>query len=104
MGYTTHVRMHVDASATKGMVMKRGVGKAKHIEAQHLWVQEKQRRGALDVTKIERNRNVADLLTHHCVSRDLRHHLHGFGTAAVVSPCVREDGRLDNTLPTRGGV
>ena len=36
----------------------------KHIEVQHLWLQQMNAKGRLEVLKIKREENVADMFTH----------------------------------------
>ena len=38
------VRMHVDATAAKGVIERRGMGKVRHIELDVLWLQEQEAR------------------------------------------------------------
>lgn len=59
-------KMHVktDASAARGIVLRRGAGRIKHLTAKQLWVQESIRTHGILVEKIPRESNIADLLTH----------------------------------------
>ena len=50
----------VDAAACKGMLMRRGAGGVKHIEAKHLWIQEGIERYGILVRKVPRERNLSD--------------------------------------------
>ena len=54
----------VDSSAAQGIVHRRGVGKVKHLQTHQLWVQEVAAEGRLRYTKVPRERNLSDLLTH----------------------------------------
>ena len=60
-------KLHVDASACKGMILRHGSGKVKHLSVKQLWVQEAVRAFGVQVLRIPRGDNPADLLTH-CVS------------------------------------
>ena len=60
-------RLYVDASACKGMILRHGSGKVKHLSVKQLWVQEAVRAFGVQVVRIPRGDNPADLLTH-CVS------------------------------------
>ena len=39
-GMEIKTRVHVDATAAKGMVERRGISRVRHIEVDHLWIQE----------------------------------------------------------------
>ena len=69
----------VDSSASKGIVSRVGVGKIKHLEVKHLWVQQFVRSGNVQIFKIPRKVNTADLLTHACNSAELKNHLSRMG-------------------------
>ena len=53
----------VDSSASRGMALRRGVGRVRHVHTPLLWVQDWQRRGDFRVVKIPGPKNVADLGT-----------------------------------------
>ena len=57
--------LYTDSSAAKGAIQRSGTGRMKHIEAQHLWVQEMASKGALVYKQIPRSENYADLFTKH---------------------------------------
>ena len=46
------IRLHIDSSAALSVISRTGLGKAKHIEIQHLWLQEAVRNNKLTVEKI----------------------------------------------------
>jgi hypothetical protein len=64
-----------DSSAARGTVMRTGVGKMKHLSTKQLWVQGAIKIYEIDVVKIPRGINSADLLTHGCTTADFNHHL-----------------------------
>lgn len=64
MGVELRLELRVDASATKGMIMRQGSGKLKHVEVQQLWLQELTRQDKLQLVKIDRKVNSADVFTH----------------------------------------
>ena len=64
-----------DSSAAKGTMTRRGSGKMKHLTAKQLWIQEAIRNYDIEVVKIERTINSADLLTHQCLRTDFDSHL-----------------------------
>ena len=40
LGISCRLNLHLDASATMCLVNRRGLGKAKHVDMQNLWIQE----------------------------------------------------------------
>ena len=54
-----------DSSAARGIVMRNGAGKVKHLSVKQLWVQEMESQKRLIVSKIPRETNFVDLFTHH---------------------------------------
>ena len=52
----------VHASACKGMLLRHGVGTLKHLSLKCLWVQEARRDERIQVVKIPRDANAADVL------------------------------------------
>ena len=40
LGRVVTIRLHIDSSAALSIISRTGLGKAKHIEIQHLWLQE----------------------------------------------------------------
>ena len=61
-----------DSSAAKGVVLRSGVGKLKHLSVKQLWLQEVIANGQASVQKVARERNPADSLTHEWVQKDSR--------------------------------
>ena len=56
-------RVGSDASAARGMAARHGLGKVKHLELKHLWVQEAVRAKRIVVVKEHTTTNLADLMT-----------------------------------------
>ena len=54
----------VHASACKGMLLRHGVGTLKHLSLKCLWVQEARRDERIQVVKIPRDANAADVLAY----------------------------------------
>ena len=78
-GEKMDVRVHVDANAAKGMVERRGLSRVRHIEVDNLWIQEKEARRMLPLSKVAGGENPADLMTKN-VSIDLaKKHLQKMG-------------------------
>ena len=58
------IKLYVDSSACKGIVLRHGAGKVKHLTTKQLWVQGAVRTYGVEVIKVPRERNAADVLTH----------------------------------------
>ena len=56
--------LHVDSSACKGMLLRVGAGKVKHLSTKQLWVQAVVETFPVEIVKIPRTDNCADMLTH----------------------------------------
>ena len=52
-GHDTRVRVWTDSSAALGISTRSGLGKLRHLETHTLWVQEKVRTGAIQVSKVQ---------------------------------------------------
>ena len=57
----------IDSSAALSLISRTGLGKARHIEIQHLWLQEAVRSGKLTVEKIPTETNSSDLRDPRCL-------------------------------------
>ena len=62
-------RVRVDATASKAMASRRGVGRVRHLHTQVLWVQEAVARRELTIAKVLGCQNPADLGTKHLAQR-----------------------------------
>ena len=58
------LHMKSDSSAARGVLLRSGSGKLKHLSCKQLWLQEHTASGRVCVDKIPREINVADSLTH----------------------------------------
>ena len=56
-------RVRVDATASKAIASRRGVGRVRHLHTQVLWVQEAVARRELTIVKVTRIENPADVGT-----------------------------------------
>ena len=52
-----------DSSAAKSFASRRGLGKMRHIDVKHLWLQDLVKQGEIRLAKVLGDRNPADLLT-----------------------------------------
>lgn len=63
LGWHLPPRMHVDSSAAKAIASRQGMGKIRHLEVRHLWLQQVVRDGRLLLRKVAGKLNPADLST-----------------------------------------
>ena len=63
LGRLIALKVHVDANAAKGMVERQGLQKVRHLEVDHLWLQEQQARRIMPLAKVLGTENPADLMT-----------------------------------------
>ena len=61
---TVKLVLRTDASACKGMLLRHGAGKVKHLSVKQLWAQECVRTYDVTIQKIPREQNPSDVLTH----------------------------------------
>ena len=73
------IRLYGDSSESKGILQRRGAGKMKHLSVKQLWMQEKVDKGEIDVVKIDRSKNISDLMTHHWTRSEGEVHMRGMG-------------------------
>ena len=66
IGYKLDVHLYLDSSAALSLISKEGLGKAKYIELQHLWLQEAIKNGRMKARKVPGEINPADLFTKPC--------------------------------------
>ena len=69
-GHKLPVAVHVDSSACKGMLLRAGSGKVKHLSTKQLWTQAAIEAHEIIIRKIPRDDNCADMLTHTLSSRN----------------------------------
>lgn len=72
-------RMWTDSSAAKGILHRQGAGKVKHLECRQLWVQEKIANKIITCSKVPREKNLADALTHHWTTAEGTRHMRNMG-------------------------
>ena len=64
-------RVRVDATASKPIASRRGVGRVRHLHTQVLWVQEAVARRELTIAKVSGCENPADMETKHLAQREM---------------------------------
>ena len=61
---TPKLSLSTDASACRGMLLRHGSGRVKHLSVKQLWAQEAVRYFGVEVYRVPRAANLSDLLTH----------------------------------------
>lgn len=79
LGMPMPLLVNTDSSAAKGIVMRSGCGKVKHLDIKTLWIQERERNGDLVMVKVPRLQNVSDLFTHHSTEAEAELHIGNMG-------------------------
>ena len=74
-GLENVVQLGTDSSAAKSFVMRRGLGRMRHLEIRDLWLQREVREGRVIVEKISGVENPADLMTKILPMRDIEERL-----------------------------
>ena len=64
--------MHTDATVCRQFVHRKGVGRMKHLETRHMWLQEKLEKNAYSMKKIPRDVNPSDMMTHAPTAAELQ--------------------------------
>ena len=81
-GLTASICMRSDATAAIGMVQREGLGKVRHLACSDLWIQQRIRRGDLQVRKWPGPQNPSDLGTKGLDAESIGRHLGAMGFAA----------------------
>ena len=74
-GKAVDVRAFLDANAAKGIIERRSLCKLRHIDVDHLWLQDQQARRLLPLSKVQGSVNPADLMTKNLPAADIREYL-----------------------------
>ena len=64
--------LHTDADVAGALCHERGVGRMKHLDVRHCWLQEELQKGNFKVKRVDRKFNVSDTLTHSPSAEELR--------------------------------
>jgi hypothetical protein len=62
-GIDAQLRVRTDSSAAKAVCQRRGVGRMKHLEVRHLWLQEAFRDNVYTLDTVKSEENIADSMT-----------------------------------------
>ena len=73
LGRPLNLMLRGDSSACKGVLLREGLGKLKHLHVKQLWLQQEVGEGKIEFDKIPRERNAADTLTKHWTSEAHKH-------------------------------
>ena len=73
------VSLCTDASACKGIVLRQGCGRIKHLDVKSLWIQGAIEVHNISVKKVSREQNPADMLTHPVSRLELEKHMQKLG-------------------------
>ena len=79
MGIETKIEVQVDATATEGMLQRRGLGKLRHLDVQQLWGQEAMKRGAFTLKRVISDEHTSDLGTKPLGRESLEKHISRMG-------------------------
>ena len=79
-------RVRVDATASKAIASRRGVGRVRHLHTQVLWVQEAVARRELTIVKVPGVENPADMGTKHFAQREMHECLKRVGCHITGGP------------------
>ena len=66
------VELYTDSAAAKSFVSRRGLGRMRHLELRHLWLQREVGLGSVLVAKVVGTENPADVLTKFLGHRELQ--------------------------------
>jgi hypothetical protein len=79
LGILLSIRLHTDSAAAKGIMLRRGLGKMRHLEVGFLWLQSAVAEKRLYVFKCKGEENTADLGTKHLSGDVIDRHLAALG-------------------------
>ena len=63
LGFDYKICVHSDAAAAIGIARRRGLGRIRHLDVEHLWVQDCLRQGRVELVKLAAAEHPADALT-----------------------------------------
>ena len=86
-GFKVGIRSYCDSSAARGITNRVGVGKMKHLEVKHLWIQQQRSQGRVTVFRVPRNINPADSFTHPSAFAQLQQTWSRLGLSFRPNPC-----------------
>ena len=75
LGINKRTRLHMDATAAKGIIDRQGLSKVRHLDVNLLWLQEQIARETVPLEKILGTENCADLMTKHLSQEVIKGHV-----------------------------
>ena len=75
LGVDVDVQISLDTNAAKGIVERKGLSQVRHLDTEHLWLQQEQARRLLRLAQIYGTLNPADLMTNDHAERDMCKHM-----------------------------
>ena len=79
LGIEMRISLELDAKATIGTVSRQGLGSLKHVEVHDLWLQEAVKRRKIEIMKVPRLTNTADMLCSPSKAEDIYRHMRVLG-------------------------
>ena len=89
-------RIRVDATVSKAIASRRGVGRVRHLHTQVLWVQEAVARRELTIVKVPGVENSADMVTENLAQRGMHECLKRAGCHS--GPGLRRRKQIKNIV------
>ena len=83
--------LHTDADVAGAFCHKRAVGRMKHLDVRHCWLQEELQSGNCSVKRADRKYNASDMLTHRPSAEELRKFLNAAKDVAAGDACSKGD-------------
>ena len=78
-GFAVKPVLNMDARATEHILHRHGIGKMKHIDVEHLWLQDEVTSNRLSVRRVKREVNLADIGTTALSNKIVRKHATSIG-------------------------
>ena len=91
-GTIAQLALHLDATATEGMLLRQGAGKLKHLSVRTLWVQGAVADSNIRVVKLPRALNHADALCSFHTAPELHQKMAAVGLRVTDRPGPRRGG------------
>ena len=63
LGWSLGLRLFVDSSAAKAIASRKGLGKVRHLEVRHFWLQQAVREKKVVLRKVDGKSNPSDIVT-----------------------------------------
>ena len=89
------IDLYTDSSGAKGIALRRGLGKLRHVDVHLLWLQFQVNAGVFKINKVDGKSNPADLMTKYLVQETMHKHMQRLRYARAegrASVCPRVQG------------